>query len=364
MQVGVHLGQRVKGDAGGIHDALHGITFLGYIGMHAGAFVQSGDHVAVGHDRFLQIDAVQQADVVDKAGADGRIHVVFKGGLDAFQVGAQMVTLGGDKPQGAVNVHSGAVHNLIAGGLQNSVGNLAFRHGIVGNCQAVGRRNFPLGIRNRGTGFFQHRLGRVDTGLHILAGVFKNLLAGYVADAFAVDLDVQHKTKPQAVADDDHQHSRRNGGQHVGDGVPEKRVVLADTAAEVGLFGSADLVAAGIGKFLRQFPDVADTGGHAGEGTNQILTESDDAQQDRAQHDHKQVAQSAGNAFDDGVRLAVSAHKNVLDPEAIHVQQVANQVAAGRMSLMGTGGRRPAVIFLFAFFIDLRGIQNLAAPFR
>lgn len=54
---------------------------------------------------------------------------------------------------------------------------------------------------------------------------------------------------------------------------------------------------------------MADTGGHAGEGTNQILTESDDAQQDRAQHDHKQVAQSAGNAFDDGVRLAVSAHK-------------------------------------------------------
>ena len=64
---------------------------------------------------------------------------------------------------------------------------------------------------------------------------------------------------------------------------------------------------------------MADAGSHAGEGTDQIFTESNDAQQNRAQHDHKQVAKGAGDAFDDSVDLAVGTYKNVFDPEAIHV---------------------------------------------
>ena len=102
-----------------------------------------------------------------------------------------MVTLGGDKLQLIVDVHSRGVDDLVTGGFQDGVGDFPFGHRLPCHRQRKGGVYLPVGLGV--VGALQEALGRKDTALHIVAGLFKHLFAGHIADGFAVDLYFQHK---------------------------------------------------------------------------------------------------------------------------------------------------------------------------
>ena len=157
-----------------------------------------------------------------KGGVDIAVHRILKRRLDIFKIGAQVVTLGRDIEQLIIHIDSRAVDDLITGGAQDGVCDLALGHCLTADSQRIGRVNIPVRVRRIGAGSLQQTLGRIDTGLHILAGVFKHLLALHGTDMLAVHLNIQHKMQAQTAAHNDHKRRRCHSGQYVGDSVPQK----------------------------------------------------------------------------------------------------------------------------------------------
>ena len=133
-----------------------------------------------------------------------------------------MVALGGDVEQLIVDVDSRAVDDLITGRAQDGVGDLALGHRLVADGKRVGRVDIPACVLHRRAGGLQHTLGRIDTGLHILTGIF--------TDVLAVHLHIQHKAQPQPAAHQNHKPRCGNCREYVSDGVPDDDGVFSDAA--------------------------------------------------------------------------------------------------------------------------------------
>ena len=316
-----------------------------------------------------------------KGGVDIAVHRILKRCLYIFKIGAQVVTLSRDIEQLIVHIDGRAVDDLIAGGAQDGVCNLALGHRLTTDSQRIGRVNIPVRIRRIGAGGLQHTLGRIDTGLHILAGVFKHLLALHGTDMLAVHLNIQHKMQAQTAAHNDHKRRRCHSGQYVGNSVPQKDRILTDTAGQIACLGCAYLPGTAVLQLRRQLMDMADARCDANKGAGQIFDQGDQADQDRAQYDQKQIQHSIRDAAHHSADLTADTHTDILDPEADHVQHVADRIPAVEIfHIFGGFAAVFTALFLLigmrktlgrlirrldaVFFFSLRGIQNTEAPFR
>ena len=296
--------------------------------MDAAAFGQGVDDVRVGADRLLQINTVHEADVVGKRRINAAVHRIFKRCLDVFQIAAQVVALGGDVEQLIVDIDSRAVDDLITGRAQDGVGDLALGHRLVADGKRVGRVDIPACVLHRRAGGLQHTLGRVDTGLHVLTGVFKHLLALHVTDVLAVHLHIQHKAQPQPAAHQDHKPRCGNCREYVSDGVPDNDGVFSDAAGKVFFLGTTHIAILALHEGIGDVADMADARGHPHERAGQVLNQRDNTDQNRAQDNEQQIQHGITDAAHNSPHSAAYADKNILDPEADHVQHIADSVAA------------------------------------
>ena len=106
--------QRIPGHPDGVQNGLNGIALCGHIVADVGALIQAANHIVIVHHRGEQINAVHQLNIMDKADPLAGIQSVHIRGLDAFQISAQMVALGGDKAKASVHIDCGRLGNLIA----------------------------------------------------------------------------------------------------------------------------------------------------------------------------------------------------------------------------------------------------------
>ena len=251
-----------------------------------------------------------------KGRIDRRIGGVLVGFLDAFQIGAQVIPFGGNKPQFSIDVDSRGVDDLVAGCPQDGVGDFAFGHRLTGNGQCVGGRDIPLGVRHTGPAFDEHALGRVDTGLHIIPRIFEHLLIGHIADTFPVHLHVEHKTKGQPVADNQNQSHRRRCGQKIGNGIPDNGIVFLDAAAEVLQLGRTDLAGVLFLQHIGQFPDMPQPRSHPGKGAGQVLHKGQNSQHKGPCNEQQQVAHRGCNGMNHHTQFAPGTNPRILDPKA------------------------------------------------
>ena len=126
---------------------------------------------------------------------------------------------------------------------------------------------------------------------------------------------------------------------------------------------------------------MADARCDAHKGAGQIFDQGDQADQDRAQYDQKQIQHGIRDAAHHSTHLTAGTHTDILDPEADHVQHVADRIPAVEiLHIFGGSAAVFTALFLLigmrktlgrlicrldaVFFFSLRGIQNTEAPFR
>ena len=343
QQVGIHLGQRIKGHAGGIHRGLHRLPFRRRIGEDFVAAAQRGNDVLVGGDGAGQEHTVHQANVVQKAYPHGGVLPFQIGLFDGLQKRAQMVALGGDVAQFPVHINSGAVDDFVAGGAENGVRRLTFRHGGARDSESVGGLDVPLGVRHLGAGFRQNLSGGVDAALHILAGVFKHLLGGHKADALAVYLHVQDVLAAQRRANHRHQAKGRRHRQNVRQCVKYQRKIPLHAPFQIAAAHGPQLL--GRAAMLGQFPHVADAAGQLHEGCGEVLQQRDDAQQKGTQHGEQQPRSADADASADPPDGAHRPDSRVLHTKPDAVQRLSDQLRVGQR--FQNGGKAVAAGFLF-----------------
>ena len=247
---------------------------------------------------------------------DRGVQRVLVGFLDAFQVGAQMVALRRDEAEFPVHIDGRGVHDLIAGGAQNRVGDFAFGHGTPGDCQRIGRRNLPLGVRHLRAALHQHILCCADTGLHILPCVFKDLFVGHIADGLPVHLHVEHKTDVQPVAHDHYQQNSRRHGQHIGQGIPRQRKILFDAAAQILPLGFAQLAGILYLKLILQLAHMPHARSHPLERTGQIRDKGQYPLCKGADDQQEQIPQRRRKRTDSHPYFPPGADQRIFDPKA------------------------------------------------
>ena len=254
---------------------------------------------------------------------------VLVGRLDGVQVGPQVVALGGDKAQVAVDVHRRAVPDLVAGSAQDRVRHLALGHHLVGHRQRVGRRNVPLGVGRLHAGCFHHRAGAGNAGLHVVAGIVKHLLALHVAHRLAVDTHFQPVGLAQLPLDHQRQADQRACGQHISKDVPHQRQIPLGPPLEVAEFLGADLLPAFLRVLFRQLPDVPHAGIQPHKGLEQIFQKNDQPRRQRPENGKQQRPHMGQDGRRRAHRRAPGADRAVFQPEAEHIQHVADHAGMG-----------------------------------
>ena len=73
---------------------------------------------------------------------------------------------------------------------------------------------------------------------------------------------------------------------------------------------------------------MTDARGHPHERAGQVLNQRDNTDQNRAQNNEQQIQHGITDAAHNSPHSAAYADKNILDPEADHVQHIADSVAA------------------------------------
>ena len=159
------------------------------------AALQLLNDLAIRLHRTRQIDAIHQADLVQKCGAHIALPRGAPGPLQLVEKAAQVVALYRNKSKAAIQIHCGAFHNGAAAGAQNSIRQLQFRHGGTADVQGIGwlqhRQGGGIGIRQLPCG------GKA--GLEVCAGGIKVLLGGNAANHDAVYFHLQGKVQVQPM---------------------------------------------------------------------------------------------------------------------------------------------------------------------